>query len=168
MLRQAGGGRPGGMGTSIGHDLTTVLMRAQPAGISSHLHYRWVYRGRIMIETNNRIISGPWTISPLGHTRDEIDDRDETLDDGAIAFRMPHVENIRWLFVRAALCLQLPPDPTSRWAPFLFGLTVPLAGYVEDFHLRVSAPCRAHQNDGSLALADCPDAVFSAKKPVVT
>jgi hypothetical protein len=24
-------------------------------------------------------------------------------------------------------------------------LTVPLAGSVEDFHLRVSAPCRAHQ-----------------------
>ena len=34
----------------------------------------------------------------------------------------PHcVASIRWLFVRAALCLQLPPDPTSRWAPLLCG-----------------------------------------------
>src|ERR1700758_2464916 len=31
------------------------------------------------------------------------------------------VASIRWLFVRAALCLKLPPDPTSRWAPLLFG-----------------------------------------------
>ena len=88
---QAGVGNHGGMGTSIGHDLTALLMRAQPAGISSHLHYCWVYRGRIVIESNNRIIKGPWTISPLGHTQDEFDDRDETLDDGAIAFRMPPV-----------------------------------------------------------------------------
>lgn len=88
---KAGGGSPGGMGTSIGHDLTTLLMRAHPAGISSHLHYCWVYRGQILIETNNRIINGPWTISPLGHTQDQFDDRDETLDEGAVAFRMPPV-----------------------------------------------------------------------------
>lgn len=88
---QAGGGSPGGIGTSIGHDLTTVLMRAQPAGISSHLHYCWVYRGQIIIETNNRIIKGPWTISPLGHTQDQFNDREETRDEGAIAFRMPPV-----------------------------------------------------------------------------
>src|SRR5262249_41434375 len=30
-------------------------------------------------------------------------------------------------------------------------LTLPLAGCVEDFHLRVSAPCRAHQEKGRLA-----------------
>ena len=29
-------------------------------------------------------------------------------------------------------------------------LTVPLAGSVEDFHLRVSAPCRAHQKKRAL------------------
>ena len=28
-------------------------------------------------------------------------------------------------------------------------LTVPLAGPVEDFHLQVSAPCRAHRKKGS-------------------
>jgi hypothetical protein len=88
---QASGGSQGGMGTSIGHDLTTVLMRTQPAGISSHLHYCWVYRGQIIIETNNRIIKGPWTISPLGHTQDEFDDQEQTIDEGAVAFRMPIV-----------------------------------------------------------------------------
>jgi hypothetical protein len=30
------------------------------------------------------------------------------------------VASIRWLFVRAALCLQLPPDSTSRWTPLPF------------------------------------------------
>ncbi|MHB1959001.1 MAG: hypothetical protein ACYCO5_08215 [Acidobacteriaceae bacterium] len=86
---KAGIGNQGGMGTSIGHDLTNVLMRTQPSGISSHLHYCWVYRGKIIIETNNRIIKGRWTISPLGHTQDQFDDRDEMLDEGAVAFRMP-------------------------------------------------------------------------------
>ena len=88
---QAGVGSQGGMGTSIGHDLTTLLMRTQPTGISSHLHYCWVYRGQIIIETNNRIIKGKWTISPLGHAQDQFDDRDETIDEGATAFRMPRV-----------------------------------------------------------------------------
>jgi hypothetical protein len=88
---QVSGGSPSGMGTSIGHDLTTVLMRTQPGGISSHLHYCWVYRGQIIIETNNRIIKGPWTMFPLGHTEEQFDDRDEPLDEGAVAFRMPPV-----------------------------------------------------------------------------
>jgi hypothetical protein len=88
---QASVGSQGGMGTSIGHDLTTLLMRTRPEGISSHLHYCWVYRGQIIIETNNRIIKGRWTIAPLGHTQDESDDRDVALDEGAIVFRMPSV-----------------------------------------------------------------------------
>ena len=33
-------------------------------------------------------------------------------------------------------------------------LTLPLAGRVEDFHLQVSAPCRAHQKNGQSC--DCP------------
>ena len=86
---QAGIGNQGGMGTSIGHDLTNLLMHAQPKHISSHLHYCWVYRGRIIIETNNRIMKGRWTISPLGHTQDQFDDSEESLDEGAVAFRMP-------------------------------------------------------------------------------
>lgn len=88
---QAGMGNQGGMGTSIGHDLTTLLMRTRPEGISSHLHYCWVYRGQIIIETNNRVIKGPWTISPRGHTQDEFDNQEQRLDEGALAFRMPTV-----------------------------------------------------------------------------
>lgn len=86
---KAGMGSQGGMGTSIGHDLTNLLMRTQPKHISSHLHYCWVYRGQIIIETNNRIIKGRWTILPLGHTQGQFDDSEEALDEGAVAFRMP-------------------------------------------------------------------------------
>jgi hypothetical protein len=82
-------GTQGGMGTSIGHDLTDLLMRTQPKFISSHLHYCWVYRGKIIIEPNNRITNGRWTISPLGHTQQQLDGGDECLDEGAVAFRMP-------------------------------------------------------------------------------
>jgi hypothetical protein len=88
---KAGIGNQGGMGTSIGHDLTNLLIRTQPKGISSHLHYCWVYRGRIIIEANNRIMEGKWTIFPLGHTQDQFDDHDEALDEGAVAFRMPPI-----------------------------------------------------------------------------
>jgi hypothetical protein len=88
---QIGIGNQGGMGTSIGHDLTNLLMRTRPKGISSHLHYCWVYRGRIVIETNNRIMKGRWTILPLGHTQDQFDDHEGSLDDGAVAFRMPPI-----------------------------------------------------------------------------
>jgi hypothetical protein len=86
---KAGVGNRGGMGTSIGDDLTRLLTRAQPKSISSHLHYCWVYRGQIIIENNNRDTKGNWTIMPLGHTQDQFDDRAEALDEGAVAFRMP-------------------------------------------------------------------------------
>ena len=86
---KAGIGNQGGMGTSIGHDITALLMRSKPSYISSHLHYCWVYRGEIIIETNNRIMNGRSTVFPLGHTQDEFDDRDEGLDEGSVAFRMP-------------------------------------------------------------------------------
>ncbi len=88
---QMGVGNQGGMGTSIGDDLTTLLMRTQPKGISSHLHYCWVYRGKIDIETNNRIIKGRWTIMPLGHAPQQPGDHGGDLDDGAVAFRMPPI-----------------------------------------------------------------------------
>lgn len=44
------------------------------------------------------------------------------------------------------------PSASSRFAvardTLAVQLTLPLAGRVEDFHLQVSAPCRAHQNKG--------------------
>jgi hypothetical protein len=86
---KAGVGNQGGMGTSIGNDLTRLLTRSQPKGISTHLHYCWVYRGEIIIETNDRITTGRWTTVPLGHTQDQFDTRDEVLDEGSVVFRMP-------------------------------------------------------------------------------
>jgi hypothetical protein len=47
-------------------NLTTLLQRTQPHGISSHLHYCWVYRGRIVIKTNNHISMGRWSTFPTG------------------------------------------------------------------------------------------------------
>ena len=45
------------------------------------------------------------------------------------------------------------PSASSRFAvthdTLAVQLTLPLAGRVEDFHLQVSAPCRAHKNKGT-------------------
>ena len=59
-------GTPGGMATMLAMNLTTLLQRTQPRGISSHLHYCWVYRGRIVIKTNNHQSIGRWTTFPTG------------------------------------------------------------------------------------------------------
>ena len=61
--------------------------------------------------------------------------------------------SIRFLFVAPALCLRLPPDLQSPGDTLAAPLTLPLAGCVEDFHLQVSAPCRAHEKAGNLAVA---------------
>src|SRR5208282_3487513 len=51
-----------------------------------------------------------------------------------------YTASIRFLFVRPALCLQLPSDSESLRTPFAVQLTLPLAGCVEDFHLQVIRP----------------------------
>jgi len=53
---------------------------------------------------------------------------------------MPHMQ---FLFVRPVFCLGLPSDKSSRDCPCLW-LMLPLTGCIEDLHLLVSAPCRAH------------------------
>jgi hypothetical protein len=62
------------------------------------------------------------------------------------------VAYIRCLFLRAAFCLQLPPDPTSRWARLLFGQQFPLAWCVEDLHVLVSALGRARTHSKALRM----------------
>ena len=52
---------------------------------------------------------------------------------------------MRFVFLRPGLCLHLPPDPTSRRQPLVFGSWFPSSGSIEDLHLQVHAPCRAHQ-----------------------
>src|SRR5208283_280453 len=55
---------------------------------------------------------------------------------------MPHM---RFVFLRPGLCLHLPPDPASRRQPLVFGSWFPSSGSIEDLHLQVHAPCRAHK-----------------------
>jgi len=52
---------PGGMGTGLGIRLTSLLKGTNPSGISSHLHYCWVYPGRTIIKANDHFIAGAWT-----------------------------------------------------------------------------------------------------------
>jgi hypothetical protein len=59
-------GVSGGMGTMLGWQLTMILKETQPQGISSHLHYCWVYRGRIVVRTNNHATIGAWSTFDAG------------------------------------------------------------------------------------------------------
>lgn len=52
---------PGGMGTGLGFRITRLIQDTNPSGISSHLHYCWVYPGKTIIKTNNHVSIGAWT-----------------------------------------------------------------------------------------------------------
>jgi hypothetical protein len=54
-------GSPGGMAITLGIHLTFLLKKTQPRGISSRLHFCWVYRGRIVIRANDHVAVGKWT-----------------------------------------------------------------------------------------------------------
>jgi hypothetical protein len=60
-MMQTEAGMPGGMGTNLGLQITELLKRTNPSGISSHLHYCWVYLGKTIIKTNDHMIAGAWT-----------------------------------------------------------------------------------------------------------
>jgi hypothetical protein len=59
-------GCQGGMASMLGISLTDILKEVQPRGVSSHMHYCWVYRGRTIIQKNDHTVKGRWTIAPLG------------------------------------------------------------------------------------------------------
>src|ERR1035438_341337 len=61
--------------------------------------------------------------------------------------------SIRFLFVRPALCLRLPPDSASRRTPLAGQLTLTLAACAEDLPLQVGAPGRAHARKEAAKLA---------------
>lgn len=86
---------PGGAATMLGFNLTTVLKRTQPRGISSHLHYCWVYRGRIVIKTNDHTTFGPWTRLDSGVGDPNKPSRPSRMPEdnepGAAYFRMPKI-----------------------------------------------------------------------------
>src|ERR1017187_1717683 len=64
---------------------------------------------------------------------------------------LPHRDASYPLPVRQASAL---PSASSRFAvthdTLAVRLTLPLVGRVEDFHLQVSAPCRAHQKEDQI------------------
>jgi hypothetical protein len=94
MMMKGEQGTSGGMGSMLGHNLTQVLKRTSPRGISSHLNYCWVYRGQIIIRTNDHTVSGRWTAAEHGSGINQpIRTPIETGagDDGSTVFAMPRL-----------------------------------------------------------------------------
>jgi hypothetical protein len=92
MFYMQAGQTLGGMGSMIGIDITDLLMRVQPGGISTHLHYCWVYRGKITISTNDHTQKGRWSIIPLGSENSPtLPFESKILDDGSVIFAMPTI-----------------------------------------------------------------------------
>jgi hypothetical protein len=89
-------GMPGGMGSHLGYQLTDLLKRTTPNGISSHLHYCWVYLGKVIIKTNDHSMVGRWTILPGGSGINQPEDAPSVLETtkgeaGEVVFRMPRI-----------------------------------------------------------------------------
>lgn len=86
-------GCTGGMATLLGIKLTVLLQETQPPGVSSHLHYCWVYRGRVVIAPNNYASAGPWRAFSTGVEAAEKDLRGSNtlVSPGMDAFQMPTV-----------------------------------------------------------------------------
>src|SRR5262249_44240428 len=101
-------GSQGGMGTMLGWQLTTALKKVQPKSVSAYLHYCWVYRGKIIIRTNDHATIGRWTSFSSGSGIERLhdfseefvqDDQVEAPQDSAagaearsgIVFRMPRL-----------------------------------------------------------------------------
>jgi len=92
MLCANGGRTLGGMGTMIGINLTSKLLECLPHGVSPHLHYCWVYRGKIVISSNDHTQIGRWSIVPLGSENSPIEPTPQrALEDGSVLFSMPQV-----------------------------------------------------------------------------
>ena len=90
-------GCPGGMATLLGFKLTLLLQETQPRGVSSHLHYCWVYRGRVLVAPNNYATVGRWKTFSTGVDAAEKDLRGDQggantlVSPGMDVFQMPAV-----------------------------------------------------------------------------
>ena len=89
-------GCQGGMVSMLGISLTSILKDVQPRGVSSHLHYCWVYRGKTVIQRNDHTEKGRWTIAPLGSGVNQPQEAEipvfseqPALEDGYRFFKMP-------------------------------------------------------------------------------
>ncbi len=127
-IMQAEVGNSGGMGTMLGFSLTRILKETRPKGISSHLHYCWVYRGRIVIDTNDHESFGPWTSMKSGSGMNQQQagrKQAQTLSEGATVFRMPELAStwqaleklLKANGARAEGCSALPSPSRSSVLP---------------------------------------------------
>jgi len=66
MMFVRGESTSGGMGSMLGLSLTDILIRTEPRWVSSHLHYCWVYRGKVILKTNDHGRKGRWSVAELG------------------------------------------------------------------------------------------------------
>jgi hypothetical protein len=97
-MMQMEANNPGGMGANLGFRITFLLKSTNPSGISSHLHYCWVYLGRTIIKTNNHTTIGAWTAmdsgsgtnQPEGSAKPSSVDRSQAIP-GGIYFEMPKI-----------------------------------------------------------------------------
>jgi hypothetical protein len=84
----------GGMGSRLGTDLTFILKRIRPSGVSAHLHYCWTYLGEVIIKTNNHSSKGAWTMFDAGSGFGQPPSSAPSVDlteDGGQAFKMPKI-----------------------------------------------------------------------------
>lgn len=91
---------PGGMGEMLGFVITRLIQETNPTGISSHLHYCWVYWGKTIIRTNDHVKSGAWTGTNAGsginRPESEFEVPPLTEIPGATYFKMPEIAQ-SWL-----------------------------------------------------------------------
>jgi hypothetical protein len=96
-LMQMETNNPGGMGTNLGFRITLLIKETNPTGISSHLHYCWVYLGKTIVKTNNHFTVGAWTgfdsgsgiNQPEGSPKPSSFDKSEGIPGGTY-FEMPN------------------------------------------------------------------------------
>jgi hypothetical protein len=93
VLMQGEVGPRGGLGSRLGMMLTPIIEKALPQGISPHLHECWVYRGKIVIGTNDHVKLGRWSAWNPGVENAEMNPVREvgTPETPGFAFSMPRV-----------------------------------------------------------------------------
>jgi hypothetical protein len=106
-------GTPGGMLSRLGFQLTLLLKENRPQGISAHLHYCWVYRGRVVIAPNDHERIGRWQAFSTGvdAAEKELQNRNNSatsvVSPGRESFRMPPIaasmEELQSILSRAGL-----------------------------------------------------------------
>jgi len=79
----------------LGLELTKILQRTQPQGISAHLHCCWVYCKKVIVKTNDHWAQGRWSAFSIGSgindaQADELHDKKPAIEDAG-SFVMPQI-----------------------------------------------------------------------------